>query len=194
MQKLNQELDFNKIRAAIVRAIQQTCNLDSNHVIEEEPETENAPRPNVAQGPYISLKITVPGFRYGDDSKVTVLDSGGNPTNRVRSSGPRKMTAVFNAYAKSHEDAYNLMMTWQSALDEELTQEYLDSNGISVLIIGTVADLSQLLNTAYEGRAHLDCQFGITAGVTSDLGEIDTVNVQGAINTGNGIVNTDDTF
>jgi hypothetical protein len=101
------------------------------------------------------------------------------------------MTVSFNAYAGSHEDAYNLMALWQTGLDEENTQSLLRQAGIAVWLIGTVADLSELLNTAYEGRAQMDCTFGLAMNVTSDLGEILEVVVDGAITTDqNQVVNT----
>src|ERR1700733_9360621 len=136
--KLN--LDYNAIRATVIRAIQGSVGLDQNHVVTVEAEVPNSPRPTL---PYMSMKITTPGSRYGDDTKQNVPDKDGNATNVWNSGGPRKMTISFQSYAKSHEDAYNLLMLWQGCLDEENTQEYLRAAGISVLIIGTVADLSQ---------------------------------------------------
>lgn len=189
MQLLRSELDFNLIRRAVCTVMYKSLGLTQNQVIEEEGEEPNFPRPK--RFPYMGFKITSPGGRYGDDAKQTVLDSLGQPTTKVRSFGPRRMTMIFNAYGKTHEDAYNLMMLWQSALDEELVIDYLNSKGISVSVIGGVADLSALLNTGYEGRAHLDCTFLITAGVTSDLGEIETVSIQGEVATPQEIVDID---
>lgn len=180
MQQLRLEQDFNQIRVAICTVLYESIGMKQNQVMYEEPEVPNSPRPEL---PYIGFKITVPGARYGDDAKQTVLDDMGQPTTKVRSFGPRRMTIVFDAYGRSHEEAYGLMSLLASALDEETTIDYLNYLGISVSIIGTVADLSALLNTGYEGRAHLDCQFLITAGVTSDLGEIEKIPVQGQVDT-----------
>ena len=91
------------------------------------------------------------------------------------------MTVSFDAYAESHEDAYNLLSLWQTALDEENTQALLREAGIAVWTIGTVADLSALLNTGYEGRAHMDCQMGIAMNLQSDLGEIAKVPIAGQV-------------
>lgn len=177
------DLDYNAVRAALIQSIQFATGLDQNHTITAEAEAPNEPRPSL---PYFSMKITTPGSRYGDDTKQNVLDKDGNQTSVWNSGGPRKMTVSFDCYAKSHEDAYNLMGLWQGSLDEENIQSFLRAAGISVLIIGTVADLSQLLNTGYEGRAHMDCQFGLAMNLTSDLGVIDTSVIQGAIKTDQG--------
>ena len=181
---LKLDLDYNLVRKAIINAIQYSTGLDQNHVIVSEPESPNHPRPT--SFPYMDMKITTPGSRYGDDTKQNVPDSNGNPTNIWASGGPRKMSVSFNAYAETHENAYNLMALWQTALDEENTQELLRAAGIAVWIIGTVADLSALLNTGYEGRAHMDCQFGLAMNLTSVLGEIDTAVVDGTVTTDQG--------
>lgn len=167
--------DFNVLRTAFISAIMMATGLNQEHVVTEEAEAPNSPRPSL---PYMAMKITTPAARYGDDTKQNIPS-----TDLWTSSGPRKMTVSFDAYGKSHEDAYNLMTLWQTALDEETTQEALRKTGIAVLIIGTVADVSILLNTAYEGRAHMDSQFGIAVGVQSDLGRIDTVPVVGTVTT-----------
>lgn len=180
---LKLDVDFNLIRTAFINALQYACGLDQNHTITEEGEEPNTPRPGL---PYMGMKIITPGARFGDDDKTNVPDADGKGTTVWNTGGPRKMTVSFDAYGNSHEEAYNLMSLWQTALDEENTQALLRETGIAVWIIGTVADLSQLLNTGYEGRAHMDCQFGLAMNLTSDLGAMETAVVHGSINTGQG--------
>ena len=176
-------VDYNAIRIAFSRCIQGVLprNPRTNlpfSVAYEEPETQNVPRPDV---PYMTFKFTTPGAKSGDDTKSWVLDSRGNPTTVVNSGGVRKMTVDFNSYADSHENAYNIMATWQTALDLEDIQAILRAAGVAVWIIGDVADLSKLLDSGYEGRAHMTCTFGIAMNLQSDLGEIDTVQVSGTV-------------
>jgi hypothetical protein len=175
--------DFNVIRQALVREIQSRIGLDQQHVIYEEPEQPNFPRPSL---PYFSVKILVPAAKKGDDDHTPVLDGDGNPTTVWNSGGVRQMTAEFNAYGRSHEEAYNLMSWWQSALDTETVQGDLRESGLAVWTIGNVADLSKLLNTGYEGRAHLECTFGIAMNLTEDLGQEETVTVVGEVTTDQG--------
>lgn len=184
-------ISYDAIRKAFIAAIMKTCYLDQNHVITEEPETQNWPRPTL---PYISMKIIVPGARFGDDTITNVPDSQGNPTTIFNSGGPRMMTVSFHCYGISHEQAYDYMSLWQSSLDLQNIQELLRKSGIAVWTIGTVADLSSLLNTGYEGRAHLDSTFGVAFNLESDLGAIESVPVKGTITTDqNEVVNTDQT-
>lgn len=170
--------DFNAARILFAREIQKVCALDQDRVILAEPEVQNEPRP---AKPYFSFKFTTPAAKFGDDSKDPVLDSNGNATTMVNSGGVRRMSVSFDAYGESHEEAYNYMLAWQCALDREDIQEDLRRQGIAVWIIGAVADLSQLLNTGYEGRSHMDCTFGFAVNTQSDLGRIEEVPVQGTI-------------
>lgn len=182
---MNQTLaiDYNLIRIAFVRCMQGVLpkNTKTNQPIPialAEPETQNEPRPDL---PYMTFKFTTPGAKSGDDTKSWVLDDMGAPTTIVNSGGVRKMTIDFDSYGTSHEEAYNLMAIWQTALDLEDIQAILRQAGVAVWIIGNVADLSKLLNTGYEGRAHMTCTFGIAMNLQSDLGEIDSVKVGGTV-------------
>lgn len=174
-------LDFNVIRQAFISLIAVETGLPYNVIITEEPETQDAPRPDL---PYLSMKITRPADKSGDDTKTPVP----GPGNVWNSGGVRMMTIGFNAYGRSHEEAYNYMSDWQCALDREDVQQTLRSSGIAVWTIGNVADLSQLLNTGYEGRAHMDCTFGIAMNTQSDLGEMNSVTISGTALNGDEII------
>lgn len=178
--KSSQGFDFNDARILFAREIQKVCALDQSRVILSEPEVQNEPRPDK---PYFSFKFTTPASKFGDDSKDPVLDGQGNATTVMNSGGVRMMSVSFDAYGRTHEEAYNYMLAWQCALDREDIQEDLRRSGIAVWLIGGVADLSQLLNTGYEGRSHMDCTFGFAVNTQSDLGRIEVVPVHGAVNT-----------
>lgn len=153
--------------------------------IVQEGEIQQSVRPAL---PYMGMKITTPGARYGDDDKQQVLDNNGNPTDVWNSGGNRKMTVSFHSYGRSHEEAYNYMGLLQASLDLQNIQEDLRVSGIAIWIIGSVADLSQLLNTGFEGRAQMDVQFGISMNINSNLGEMDTFNIDGAITTDQNVI------
>lgn len=183
-------LDYNKVRQAIAREIIKVTGLDPNKVIYLEPEQVNQPRP---PKPYFGFKFTSPAQKIGDDDKRNVLDANGNPTTQWVSGGVRKLTVSFECFGTSHEEAYNYMGLWQTSLDMENVQADLRTYGLAVWQIGNVADLSALLNTGYEGRAQMDCFFGIAMNLVSDLGSMETVEVKGTINTNQGTVTTDQT-
>jgi hypothetical protein len=175
-------LDFNKIRKAIANEVERATGLQC---ILLEPETQKADRPCK---PYFTMKFTGPAGKQGDDSRQNVRDNLGHPTTIVNIGGQRKVTVSFQSYGNSHEEAYNFMALWQSSLELEGVQADLRASGIAVWLNGSVADLSALLQTGYEGRAQMDVEFGVAANLTEDQGAIETINIQGNIDTGNDVI------
>lgn len=167
-------IDFNDIRKALVAMVTAatglTCILEEQKGEKGEAQT----RPDL---PYASLKITTPATRFGDDTTQPVSDTV------INRGGQRRMSVSFHVYDVDQEDAYNAMALLQSKLDQFGTQELLRKSGIAVWIIGNVADLSALLNTGYEGRSQMDCQFGIAANLTEDVGQIKKVGITGTAHT-----------
>lgn len=185
---ITKPIDFNEVRKAFIAEIMKVTGLDGNHVVVLQQEVPNSPRPT---RPYMGMQFTTPAAKSGDDSKDYVSASKWN------SGGVRKMSIQFDCYANSHEDAYNLMSLWQSSLDCWNVQEDLRRYGIAVWIIGNVADVSQLLNTGYEGRSQMDCTFGIAFNLEFDAGAEESVQVQGAVATnptGQTVIQTDQTI
>jgi hypothetical protein len=167
-------LDFNTVRKTLVDEVQRVTGLTC--ILDEPEGPEVSPRPCK---PYMSFKITSPAVKSGDDSNQNVPDESGHPTNIWNRGGQRKMVIDFNSYGTSHEEAYNYMGLWQIALEQETTQEVLRRAGIAVWLNGSIRDLSQLLSTAYEGRANMSVEFGITFNLTEELTDIHEVNVTG---------------
>lgn len=164
--------DFKAFRVAIVREIQLVTGLIC---IREEPAVPNSPRPPSGL-PYFSFKVTTPAAPAGYAAQKYT------GTGNVFNLGAQRVTSVsFHCYAEDQESAYNYMSVWHMHLNMPDTQERLRRSKIAVWTIGTVADLSQLLNTGYEGRAQLDAQFGIAFNLTQDLGAIETIEVEGTI-------------
>lgn len=165
----------------MVHAVRAACGLDQNSVIVAEPEAPNAPRPAL---PYFTLKILTPAMMYGTDEFRPIPDT---TTQNVY--GPRGMVVSFNAYGRSHEEAYSYATLWQAALGTQTTRESLAGAGIAVWRPGNVGDLSVVLNTGYEGRAHLDCTFGLTSNVVEDTGQITSVDIGGTVSSASISVN-----
>lgn len=168
-------VDYVEITTALVREVKRISQIEC---IIEEPKVTNAPRP--CPLPYFSFKLTSPGIKQGDDSKSYV--NKGTDKLVVNTGGVRKMMVSFHCYAQDERTAYDYMSLWQSCLDQLTTQENLRRAGIAVWIIGNVADLSQLLNTGYEGRSQMDVSFGIAANLEEEFGAITKVGVTGTIN------------
>lgn len=167
-------LDFKAINTAIVREVQRVCGVTC---VLAQPESPTAPRPG---RPYMSMFVTNPGQKEGDDSVSHVSGTTYNV------GGQRRMSVDFNAYGRTHEEAYELALTWQCALEMESTQAVLRAAGVAVWLNGSVADISELLQTGYEGRAHLEVQFGIAVNTTEDRSAIEEATVNGTVTTDQG--------
>lgn len=165
-------IDFNAVRAGLVRAAVAALGLPASGVIVREPEVVNSPRPPL---PYLSLKIMTAAMRYGDDVGTPIDD------NTWNYGGPRSMAVSFQAYGTTHEEALGLMATWQAALDQPPTLDALGRAGLAVWTVGAVADISILVNTGYEGRAQMDCVFGLASNTTIRLDTIVAAPVSGTI-------------
>lgn len=167
-------IDYDAIREALVFAVMNATGLDQNHVVMYQPETANQPRPTL---PYVDVHIIVPSRRFGDDSSTAAEET--ENTTTYDSSGPRGMLVGFDAYAKDHESAYEIMGNLQAALDTEATQMLLAQNGVAVWRQNSVMDLSMLIETGFEGRAHMDVEFGMASSVRTRVDNILSVDLQG---------------
>ena len=164
-------LDFVAIRKAMVKEVERVTGVTC---IMAQPETQAFPRP---PKPYMSMFILNPAVKVGDDSSRYVSGTTWNI------GGQRGMHIDFDAYGRSHEEAYGILCAWQSALETETTQANLRKAGVAVWLNGSVADISELLQTGYEGRAKLEVQFGIAANITEDRSSIDSASFTGTITT-----------
>lgn len=169
---------YDALRIALIEQVQRSTGLVC---IMFEPESQNYPRP---AKPYMTMKFLSPAIKQGDDAK-TYAGVG----NIYNIGGQRKMVVDFNSYGQSHEQAYDYMTAWQSALETETVQANLYRAGIALWLNGNVQDLSLLLNTGYEGRSHMEVSFGIAANVYEDTGEIDQVTITGVVTSDQNVPN-----
>lgn len=169
-------VDYVALRKALVKEVKRATGVEC---IVEEVTVQGAQRP---EKPYMSFKILSPGIKWGDDSPH------GSDGPVVNVGGQRSMAVSFHSYGNDRDEAYGLMSLWQACLDQRTTQEKLRKAGIAVWTIQTLADASELLNTGWEGRAQMDAQFGIASNLSEDQGEIDSVGLEGSIDTDKEVV------
>ena len=176
----NFAIDFNAIRAALVNLIQGITGLQC--IVEERKAqfTTKTPRPPL---PYCSFKITTPAAKIGTDAFQQV-GTPEKPSGVYNYGGVRKMVVSFKCYATYPELAYNYMAHLEAAFDTDPVQGTLRSNGFSFWQSLGVIDISSLLTAGYEGRASLDIAFGVPSNLNVNLGEIDSVQVNGEIDFG----------
>jgi hypothetical protein len=167
-------IDYNAIRIALSRVVKQITGCETVLAEQKGQNVQPLPRPPL---PYFTFKFLTPALKVGDDSRE--YTGTGNIFN---SGGQRKMIVSFNCYAKSPEDAYELMTTLQASFDLRTVQATLRQSGIAHLTSGSVADLTLLLQTGYEPRSQMDVDFGIASNLIEDLGAIERVTGTGTVN------------
>lgn len=177
-----QAVNFKEIRVALARMIEGATGLTA--ILDEQKGRTNTTQ-KLPDLPFFSFKIATGAQKKGDDdyrySRTDVTDPE-NPVTTFNSGGQRMMSVSFQVYTDEQECANAYMATLQSSLELRGVQESLRDKGIAVWNIGTIADLSQLLNTGYEARAHMDVEFGIAANLEETLKTIDAVEVEGTVN------------
>lgn len=163
-------IDFDAVRAAIWRAVQAATGLGPNGVVVSQPEHPIAKRPET---PFCEFIVTTVAQTFGRDAMVpTAADDG-----TFRYYGPRLMTAQFQFYGETHEQAYGLACCMQAALHTDPVADGLRAAGIVVWSREPVTDLSALLSTGYEGRAGFNVSFGLHSELIVDVGTITSVPV-----------------
>ena len=171
-------IDFNAIRKAISNTVEKYVG-GKLKCIQAEQSDQNRPSPPM---PYMTFKIIAAAMKSGDDHQSYITDETWSR------SGQRVMTVSFQCFAAQQEEAYEIMSLWQAQLELNTVQEYLRRSKIAVWLIGGVADLTQLHNTGYEARSQMDVTFGIASNLDEDLGSIETVGVEGEVDTDQEII------
>lgn len=171
-------IDYNAIRRALVAAVSCGTGLDAGFVIMLQPETDTAPRP---PRPYVGIMVTSASIKGGTDSVIPQPDDAGASQSLYLYTGPRTMSVSFEAFGRTHEEAYGVMGALQSAFDQPPVLDILSLAGLGVYNIGASTDMSSLLNTVYEGRAQMSVTFGMTANSLVDLGRMDTAVATGQV-------------
>ena len=103
------------------------------------------------------------------------------------------MVVGWDAYGTSQEQAYGVLAALMAALDTVPVSDVLEMAGLAHHNTDAVADVSALLNTAYEGRAHMDSEFGMMSRLQLDAGRMDSADISGTVATDDGIITVDTT-
>ena len=171
-------IDYDAIRTALVAAVRTATGLGQNAVIVMEAEQPVGVRPQV---PFAALKFTSLSIKAGWDGWAHAGLSD-DQAGVFTYSGQRSLVVAFDFFGETHEQAYGLAAALQAGLDIDAVWGQLDAAGLAVWRVDQVVDASELLNTGYEGRAHLTVQFGTMATTQVDVGYIAHVPVAGVVN------------
>lgn len=110
----------------------------------------NSPRPTV---PYISLFISqITAVNQDWSSGVTDINGA------IAMKGDRQFTLEIQGYGL---DPLTLMENIRTSLQKQSVLDTLRANGIAFYSSLTINDITELVDSQYEHRAHLDILFGI---------------------------------
>ena len=168
-------IDYAQTRKTLVQALCSMTGLGPNCVIRAQGQGPIQPRPAL---PYLSFKYRTAAMRDGLDALVQPVAQDSTLWQYV---GARGIAMDLMAYGQDQDQAYGLALCVQSGLQQEPYLDILQQSGLSVWTIGDVTDMTTLLNTGFEGRALLECELWQGVNQLVDLGQMDTVSVNGHI-------------
>lgn len=125
-------------------------------------------------GTFITLNSSLALTQMGQRDEERTTDADGNLTRVAQ----RKFTASVNTWGKGAKTLLGVVL---DALERYDVQGVLDSVNVAYLRRGSVQDLTALLETEYEERAHADVFFALADGTTEQVGTIETVEITGQL-------------
>lgn len=129
---------------------------------------QSTPRP---PRPCLSIKIVTPSIKpYRDDLRFD------EATGRFTLVGPRIMMVSFNTYG---EKAIDILIGLRDSVDDPYVVDQLESAGLAFQTDGEVENLTELLDSNFETRAHMDIIFGYHVENLIKVVEIDKISING---------------
>lgn len=171
-------LDWSTFQKAIQDAIVSASGLADGKVIWAR---QNGTRP---AAPYITLNLT-PFTTIGIDGTRHTYNSGGASGAEITLThgGMREFGLTVVAFGDGLGDgsAMAVIETLRAGLNKITVREALEAANVSFFDFGTVVDLTQVIDTGFEGRATTTLRGYTTQEVTETLGYIQTVEVEAVI-------------
>lgn len=172
--------DHRAMKAALVQATRAACGLGQNQVVMQDSGDVVAQRP---LRPFAALRIQSPAIVSGRGfSRHAGLNGDGLGVFDYYQQ--MSMVVAWDFFADSQDEAYGMAGALQFGMEVPAIYEPLKAAGLAVWTVNSVTDVTTLLNTGYEARAHLTVQLGYMAARQFDTGIIGTVVVDGQINDG----------
>lgn len=135
---------------------------------------------------YLGVQVTSPLQKPGFSDDI-VHKTG----DIYEISGQRRMVVSVSAYlvktaatfdvVNDFYTAQDLLERVRDAIEDPKAMESLRSAGIAIWSAGDILDLTELVESGFESRAHLDLVIGIASNRESGLGYINQVEITGSI-------------
>lgn len=151
---------------------------------------ENQSGPEL-EPPYATVKLGVVRKPFPQDYRGQAFDAGAPVGEEVTTyaTGPRLISMSVSVYTKGttgNTAAIALLAAARDALELEAVRLAFAAAGAAVVDASEVRDLSLLLFTNFQGRAHLELTLSVASYVSEVTGYIATVSGQGTVSNGDG--------
>lgn len=170
--------------AAIVRAARAWLSAatglpDGKVIFENQSGMELTP-------PYATMKLSGARRVFPQDYRGQEYDGAQPQGSEIESfaTGPRLLTLTVSVYTQQtsgNASAVALLSEARDALELESVVSLFDAAGVAISESSEVRDLSALLFTNFQGRAHLELSVSVSALVSERVGFIATVEGSGTV-------------
>jgi len=140
-----------------------------------------SPRPAT---PYATLKL-LSMRNIGFDDHGTLTDPGAPALGTQSYKGDRVLTASINVFGNASNDPWDLIRTAMNALNAETARSQLATAGLFPRRVTALDDLTGLMDTEWEPRAHFDHEFALADEYTDEMGLIEHVEAEGTFESPN---------
>lgn len=135
--------------------------------------------------PFITLKVISGPKRMGSTDDLEYVSG-----DDFKIIGRREMTISVQAFGC---EAFDILSNLSTSFSEPDVQGFFQSKNIGIVDEGSPNDLTNLLDTDFQGRASMDIRFYVLDVKQVKVGTIRKTNVTGEIDTLDSIIETDQT-
>ncbi len=167
------------VRAARAWLVSATGIPDGKVILENQSGPELEP-------PYATMKLGAARRMFPQDYRGQEYDGTQAQGSEVElyATGPRELVITVSIYTKTangNASAVSLLANARDALELESAVSGFAAAGAAVVDTSDVRDLSMLLFTDFQGRAHLELTVSVSAFASERVGYIATVDGSGTV-------------
>jgi hypothetical protein len=175
-------IDYSAITEAVRAWVRDSLSLpDGKVILQDQTGQELTP-------PYATVRISTSSKPFGTDfaDSVTDLARAQGQEVELSTTGPRNILAAINVYtlgAFGGAGATAMLANARDRLELDSVVAAFGAAGVAVVDTSDVQNLSALLETNFQGRAHLELTLGASSSDSERVGFIETISGTGSITT-----------
>lgn len=175
--------------AAITRAVRQWL-VSATGIPDAKVILENQSGPELER-PYATVRISAARKLFPQDYRGQEYDDAQPQGSEIElyATGPRLVSVSVSVYTKAttgNNAAVPMLSDARDALELDSASDAFRLAGAAVVDASDIRDLSALLFTNFQGRAHLDLTLSVSAHASERVGYIDSVAGTGTVSDGAG--------